>query len=600
MALTQVSTGGIKDGQVQTADIADAQITAGKLHADALDRTYTLGASGTNHYTFTGEGLTGAVNDPALYLTRGKTYRFVNGNSAGAHPFRIQTTVNGSAGTEYNTGVTNNGGAGGSTIIFEVPHAAPDVLYYQCTSHGSMGGIFYITGALADGGVTTAKLADDAVTTAKLGADAVTSAKIADDAVTGDHVAADAISTSHIADNSILTAQIADDAVTDAKLANSINSAIAANTAKDLTALSASNLTSGTVPDARFPATLPAVSGANLTNLPAGAVKNLVINGAMQIAQRDTGTGFTGVGQQEYTIDRFVTLHSYGNSTINVIHSSQSPDGFSNSYKVDVTAADTSIGSGQYMFIRHKLEAQNLQHLAYGTSSAKSITLSFYVRSNVTGTYAICLQQKDNSSKQVNGTYTINSADTWERKTFTFAGDQGGVINNDNGHGLDILWTLVAGSNRTSGSARPTWTAHADADESYGHTANVLSSTSNNWHLTGVQLEVGDTANDFSHNTPAEELVLCQRYYVEQKLVSGSATAYNAYSDGYKWWVPFNPQMRDTPTITTSGGGDGGSNATFNTIWPDKTGYTARIESTTTSSSEVWWYGSTVKASAEL
>ena len=158
MALTSISTGGIKD----------AQVTAGKLHADALDRTYTLGADGSNHYTFTGEGLTGAVNDPTLYLTRGKTYRFVNGNSAGAHPFRIQTTVNGSAGTEYNTGVTNNGGAGGSTIVFEVPHAAPDVLYYQCTSHGSMGGIFYITGALADGTVTTAKLADQAVTLAKL------------------------------------------------------------------------------------------------------------------------------------------------------------------------------------------------------------------------------------------------------------------------------------------------------------------------------------------------------------------------------------------------------------------------------------------------
>mgnify|MGYP003325101653 CR=1 FL=1 len=168
MALTQVSTGGIKDGQVQTADLADGQVTVGKLHADALDHTYTLGADGSNHYTFTGEGLTGAVNDPTLYLTRGKTYRFVNGNSAGAHPFRIQTTVNGSAGTEYNTGVTNNGGAGGSTIVFEVPHAAPDVLYYQCTSHGAMGGILYVTGALADGTVTTAKLADQAVTLAKL------------------------------------------------------------------------------------------------------------------------------------------------------------------------------------------------------------------------------------------------------------------------------------------------------------------------------------------------------------------------------------------------------------------------------------------------
>ena len=230
MALTQVSTGGIKDGQVHTADLADGQITAGKLHADALDRTYTLGADGSNHYTFTGEGLTGAVNDPTLYLTRGKTYRFVNGNSAGAHPFRIQTTVNGSAGTEYNTGVTNNGGAGGSTIVFEVPHDAPDVLYYQCTSHGSMGGVLYITGALADGGVTEAKIASGAVTNGKLATDAVTTAKIAnsaitnqklgDDCVTGSRIADDAINSEHYVDGSIDTAHIADDAVTFAKMQN--------------------------------------------------------------------------------------------------------------------------------------------------------------------------------------------------------------------------------------------------------------------------------------------------------------------------------------------------------------------------------------------
>ena len=177
MALTQVSTGGIKDGQVHTADLADAQITAGKLHADALDHTYTLGADGSNHYTFTGEGLTGAVNDPTLYLTRGKTYRFVNGNSSGAHPFRIQS-VAGAGGTEYNTGVTNNGGAGGSTIVFEVPHAAPDRLYYQCTSHGSMGGIFEIVGATADLGITEAKIAAGAVTQTKLGNEAVNEAKL--------------------------------------------------------------------------------------------------------------------------------------------------------------------------------------------------------------------------------------------------------------------------------------------------------------------------------------------------------------------------------------------------------------------------------------
>ena len=167
MALTQVSTGGIKDAQVLTADLADAQITAAKLHADALDHTYTLGASGTDHYTFTGEGLTGAVNDPTLYLTRGKTYRFVNGNSSGAHPFRIQS-VAGAGGTEYNTGVTNNSGAGGSTIIFEVPHDAPAVLYYICTSHATMNGTFYVTGALADDAVGADQLASNAVVSASI------------------------------------------------------------------------------------------------------------------------------------------------------------------------------------------------------------------------------------------------------------------------------------------------------------------------------------------------------------------------------------------------------------------------------------------------
>ena len=208
MALTQVSTGGIKDGQVHTADLADAQITAGKLHADALDRTYTLGADGSNHYTFTGEGLTGAVNDPTLYLTRGKTYRFVNGNSAGAHPFRIQTTVNGSAGTEYNTGVTNNGGAGGSTIVFEVPHDAPDVLYYQCTSHNAMGGIFYVTGALADGTVTEAKLANNAVTQAKINAGSVGTGELAALAVTAAKIANGVVGTSELADQGVTLAKL--------------------------------------------------------------------------------------------------------------------------------------------------------------------------------------------------------------------------------------------------------------------------------------------------------------------------------------------------------------------------------------------------------
>ena len=173
---------------------------------------YVLGASGTNHYTFTGKGLTGAVNDPALTLSRGHTYIFENRNSSGAHPFYIKTSIaNGGTNDAYNTGVTNNGGAGGTEIVFTVPHDAPDLLYYQCSSHSSMAGQLKIAGAVADGSITTAKLEDSTGTT-----DGVTTAKIADDAVTAD------------------------------KLANSINTEIAANTAKTSNATHTGEVTGAT------------------------------------------------------------------------------------------------------------------------------------------------------------------------------------------------------------------------------------------------------------------------------------------------------------------------------------------------------------------
>jgi len=179
------------------------QINKAGLDEIALDHVFTIGASGSSAYTFQGEGLNGTVNNPTLYLTRGKTYRFENGS--GGHPIRIQST-SGASGTAYNTGVTNN--AGGGTVIVEVQHDAPDVLYYQCTSHAAMNGILYITGALADGGVTTAKIA----------ADAVTNAKIADDAIGNENLQNNSVATANIADSAVTTAKIADNAITGAKM----------------------------------------------------------------------------------------------------------------------------------------------------------------------------------------------------------------------------------------------------------------------------------------------------------------------------------------------------------------------------------------------
>ena len=285
---------------------------------------------------------------------------------------------------------------------------------------------------------------------------------------------------------------------------------------------------------------------------------NLVTNGAMRISQR--GTSFSTVSNNETTIDQFALTHPYGSSQMSISQSTTSPDGFSNSYKLDVNSADTSIGSGQYVAIRHRIEAQNLQQLAFGTSSAKSISLSFYVRSNVTGTYAVNIQQTDNSKKQVSATYTINNADTWERKTFTFPGDTSGVINNDTGDGFEILFWLAAGSNRNSGTARSTFTAFADADQAAGHTANILSSTSNNFHLTGVQLEVSSVVTDFEHIPISLEERLCQRYFfrqsAEHQYMRYACHGQTPSANGAQYVYQLPVRMRATPTLGYSALGD--------------------------------------------
>ena len=190
------------------------QINKAGLDEIALDHVFTIGASGSSAYTFQGEGLNGTVNNPTLYLTRGKTYRFENGS--GGHPIRIQST-SGASGTAYNTGVTNNAGSG--TVIVEVQHDAPDVLYYQCTSHAAMNGILYITGALADGGVTTAKIAASAVVTDSINNSAVTADKIANDAVGTTKLGGSAVTTAKLADNAVTGAKISDSTITGSKLA---------------------------------------------------------------------------------------------------------------------------------------------------------------------------------------------------------------------------------------------------------------------------------------------------------------------------------------------------------------------------------------------
>ena len=248
-------------------------------------------------------------------------------------------------------------------------------------------------------------------------------------------------------------------------------------------------------------------------NIEAGggtANKNVIINGNMSVAQR--GTSFTTVTDGTYTLDRF-NYRKSNDGEVTITQDSSAPDGFANSLKVDVTSADDSLSASQLAFLEYNVEAQDLQRLAFGTSSAKNFTLSFYVKSNKTGTYAVNISQNDNSSKQATLNYTINSANTWERKSLTFTGDTSGVINDDNGIGFLVYWVLAVGSTFTSGgSTSATFQTYANANLGAGHAVNLLDDTANEWFITGVQLEVGQNATEFEHEPFERTLLKCYRY----------------------------------------------------------------------------------------
>ena len=281
-----------------------------------------------------------------------------------------------------------------------------------------------------------------------------------------------------------------------------------------------------------------------------GVGRNLLVNGNMSVSQR--GTSFSSPAHAEKLLDQFRNGKSH-DGAITVTQDSSGPNGFANSLKVDVTTADTSIGASQYQHIWTRIEAQNLQHLKFGTSDAQNVTLSFYVKSNKTGTYAVVLAQNDNSFKQATLTYTINSANTWERKSLTFNGDTNGVINDDTGSGLEINFILAIGSNYTSGSGGASFATYADANYAAGHAVNLLDSTSNEWLLTGVQLEVGQNETEFEHEPFERTLAKCQRYFHS----IGGDGDYERFALGYhhdstqaRCLTFFPVAMRAVPTTT--------------------------------------------------
>ena len=297
---------------------------------------------------------------------------------------------------------------------------------------------------------------------------------------------------------------------------------------------------------------------ANITNNLSN--RNKVINGGMKICQRATTFAVTGSTNAYVVPDRFKCVNVH-DGAYTLSQSTTSPEGFSSSIKVDVTTADTSLTTSQRLYFAHFIEAQDLQDLAYGTGSAKSVVVSFYVRSNKTGNYAFALNQADNGFKNISFQYTISSANTWERKSFVIPGDTSGLINNDNGTGIEMYFWLAAGPTYTSGSTQSSWTAYSNGDFAAGQGVNLLDSTSNEWYLTGVQFEINSSgvATDFEHRSFAQEIALCGRYY--QNLIAanvkalGIGMAYNGATFQIVLEYPLG-KMRTAPSIDAVTGGD--------------------------------------------
>jgi len=298
-----------------------------------------------------------------------------------------------------------------------------------------------------------------------------------------------------------------------------------------------------------------------------GSFKNIFINGDMRIAQRATSA--TTISNLTYqTIDRIGGMEFTDGTATLEQHSMSDADEATTGQKFAAlwkcTGTDSSIAADQYAGVYQHVEAQNLQQLNYGTSAAKDLTLSFWVRSNTTGTYSIGLRKYASTSHYIALTYTIDSADTWEKKVIHISPTAGstslitganGVINNDNAVGFYVYIYTALGSNYHTASPN-TWTTssiYGTSDQ-----PNLMSSTSNNWYITGLQLEVGDTASDFEYLPHDISLQRCRRYYY--KMGPGDSLDYFPYGVGScattqvsQCHVMFPVEMRTDTTMETTG-----------------------------------------------
>ena len=290
--------------------------------------------------------------------------------------------------------------------------------------------------------------------------------------------------------------------------------------------------------------------------------RNMVINGGMTVAQRSSSVASQTSTNGYTTCDRW-HLQMNSSGTFTVSQSTTAPEGFANSFKIDCTTADAS---PDYLILSYRFEGQDLQRIKKGTASAESLTLSFWVRSSKTGTYQVNLQDIDNT-RNIGATYTISSADTWEYKTVTFAGDTTGSLDNDNANSLNVEWWLASGTTFNSGAVPTSWEAKSNADRAAGLDVAIGASISDDFYITGVQLEIGDTSTPFEHIPYSDQLARCQRYFYQlvdganQSMGTGGYYASTLFILGVDHPVP----MRAKPTASITSG------TSYYRIWRNST-----------------------------
>ena len=295
-------------------------------------------------------------------------------------------------------------------------------------------------------------------------------------------------------------------------------------------------------------------------------VKPLIYNGNMEIAQRTTSE--TGVGTaQVFVTDRFRNQPIYGSTaptarfTISQSTTVPSGQGFFNSLKYDCTTAQGSLTSDTGFAVEQRLEGFDVQAIKKGTSSAEKLTLAFWVRSSKTGTYICELVDNDNT-RHCSQSYTISSADTWEKKVVNFPADTTGAFGNDNALSLKIRIWVAAGSDFTGGTLATSFASVTNANSAVGQ-VNLADNTSNEWYITGIQLEIGEfsstTLPPFQFETVGDNLRRCLRYChqitsdssVDTDIISMTGTGSAAFGA-----FRFPVQMRSAPTVSDSGDSD--------------------------------------------